>query len=294
MKILLTARTGQVGYELERALQGVGEIIAVDRTQLDLADLRKVRDVIRAVRPTLIINAAAYTDVDRAEREPQLAMRINAEAPAVMAEEAKRLGAAMIHYSSDYVFDGAKRGGYLEEDLARPLNAYGTSKLAGEQGVQAAGAPYLILRTSWIYGQRGRNFLTTIQRLAQQREELRVVNDQDGTPTWSHTIATATADIVRRATSGKDALEWLQSHAGLYHLAAQGSTTWYGFAQAIVDRLSIAKKPLVIPIDSHQYQSTAVRPQNSVLHCGRWIAAFGELPKWDDALRLCMLEQRAS
>lgn len=182
-RILLTGRTGQVGYELERSLQGLGEIIAVDRSRMNLADLDQVRDVIRTVKPNLIINPAAYTAVDNAESEPELAMRINGHAPAIMAEEAKKLGATMIHYSTDYVFDGTKTTPYTEDDPTCPINVYGHSKLAGEQAIQASGIPHLILRTSWVYGMRGKNFLLTMLRLAQERDELRIVADQHGSPT---------------------------------------------------------------------------------------------------------------
>lgn len=292
MRILLTGTTGQVGYELVQSLRGLGEIVTVNRPEMDLADLKKVREVIRTIKPTLIINPAAYTDVEKAESEPELAMRINGEAPAVMAEEARKLSATIIHYSTDYVFDGSKGSPYVEEDRAQPLNAYGASKLVGERGVQAAGASYLILRTSWIYGMRGRNFLTTVQRLARDGEELRIVNDQYGVPTWAHTIATATARVVRCAEKSKDAQEWWQRHTGLYHLAAQGNTTWYGFAQAIAQQLPAANKPIVTPIKSYERRSVAERPKYSVLECARWVAAFGALPTWDEALRLCMLGQR--
>lgn len=183
MKILVTGKTGQVGYELERSLQGLGEVVAVGRDQMDLSDLRQVRAVIRSVKPNLIINPAAYTAVDKAESEPGLAMRINGEAPAVMAEEARKLGAGIVHYSTDYVFDGSKETAYLETDPTCPVNVYGATKLAGEQAIQAAGVPHLILRTSWVYGVRGKNFLLTVMRLAAERDELRIVGDQFGSPT---------------------------------------------------------------------------------------------------------------
>jgi dTDP-4-dehydrorhamnose reductase len=202
MKILLTGASGQVGYELERSLQSIGEVVALDRTRCDLSDLDQVRDVVRALRPGLIVNPAAYTAGDKAETEAALAHRINAEAPAVMAAEAQRLGAAMVHYSTDYVFDGTKSGPYLETDATNPINVYGQSKLAGELAIAASGAPHLILRTSWVYGMRGKNFLLTMLRLGRERDELRVVADQHGAPTWSRTIADTTAALLAQARAG--------------------------------------------------------------------------------------------
>jgi dTDP-4-dehydrorhamnose reductase len=293
VKILLTGKTGQVGYQLERSLQGLGQIIALNSTQMNLADLDQVRDVIRNVKPDLIINPAAYTAVDLAEREPDLALLINGEAPGVMAQEAKALGAAMIHYSTDYVFDGTKQGPYTEDDVPNPMNVYGSSKLAGERAVQAAGIPHLILRTSWVYGMHGKNFLKTVMRLAQERDELRIVSDQFGAPTWSRTIADTTAHIVARlqANNGKfnDGLEhgnW-QANSGVYHLTAQGHTTWYGFTKAILNHSTIQKKPTVTPIKSDEYPLPARRPANSVLSCARLLTTFCSLPEWDNALRLC-------
>ncbi len=292
MKILLTGRTGQVGYELERSLQGFGDVVALDREHLDLADLDQVRDVIRAVHPELIVNPAAYTAVDNAEREPELAMRINGEAPGVMAEEARRLGAAMIHYSTDYVFDGNKPGPYSEDDPTSPVNVYGRTKLAGEQAIQASGVPHLVFRTSWVYGLRGRNFLLTVQRLAQERDELRIVSDQFGAPTWCRTIADTTVHVMARLQAGNkgpgiDLDAWREA-SGLYHLAAQGRTSWHGFAAAIVAQLSSGRKPRVTPIATTDYPLPAKRPANSVLSCARLTGAFCCLPDWDKALRLCL------
>ncbi|HWW04936.1 dTDP-4-dehydrorhamnose reductase [Collimonas sp.] len=298
MKVLLTGKSGQVGYELERSLQGLGEIIALDRIQMDLTNLDQVRAVIRAVQPSLIINPAAYTNVDQAESEPDLAMRINGEAPAVMAEEAKKLGAAMIHYSTDYVFDGSKTAPYTEDDATCPINVYGRTKLAGEQAIQAADIPHLILRTSWVYGMRRKNFLLTVLRLAQERDELRIVSDQRGAPTWCRTIADTTAHIVaqlqpfpaerrtgdRRASIMHDL--W-QNRSGLYHLTAQGQTTWYGFTKAILEHPSVVKKPIVTPITTQDYPMPAKRPGNSVLSCERLTSMFCGLTAWESALRLC-------
>lgn len=293
LKILLTGKTGQVGYQLERSLQGLGEVVAVSSEQMNLNDLGKIRDVIRSVKPDLIVNPAAYTAVDLAECESELAMRVNGEAPGVMAEEAKRLGAAMIHYSTDYVFDGSKNGPYTEDDVATPINVYGRSKLAGERAVEAAGISHLILRTSWVYGMRGKNFLLTVMRLAQERDELRIVADQRGAPTWSRTIADTTAHIVARLQSAKSdrtagiQVDAWQEHSGVYHLTARGETTWYGFAQAILAHPSIVGKPAVTPIKSEEYPLPARRPTNSVLSCERMISTFCGLPAWDKALELC-------
>jgi dTDP-4-dehydrorhamnose reductase len=284
MKILLTGTSGQLGYELERSLQGIGEVVALERGKMDLSDLDSVRDAIRAVQPGLIVNPAAYTAVDKAESEPQLAMRINAEAPAVMAQEAARLGAALVHYSTDYVFNGSKNGPYLEGDPTAPLNVYGRSKLAGEQAIVASGVPHLIFRTSWVYGMRGKNFLLTMLRLARERDELRVVDDQHGAPTWSRTIADSTAMALAQARAGGQ--EWWRQHSGVYHLSSQGQTTWFGFTQAILAAAQIDCR--LIPIPSAEYPVPAARPANSVLCSDRLIADFCNLPHWQDALRLCL------
>lgn len=283
MKILLTGASGQVGYELERSLQGLGEVTAVDRTRMDLADLGQVREVIRAVKPGLIVNAAAYTAVDKAESEPALARRINAEAPEVMALEARKLGAAMVHYSTDYVFDGSKAGAYAETDAPHPINVYGQSKLEGEQAVAAAGIDHLILRTSWVYGMRGKNFLLTVLRLANERDELRVVCDQHGAPTWSRTVADASALLLARAQEGGEG--WWKQHGGLYHLGSGGQTTWCGFAEAIIELQQLACR--IVPITSADYPLPARRPENSVLDCTR-LQAMCALPHWRDALALCL------
>jgi dTDP-4-dehydrorhamnose reductase len=283
MRILLTGANGQVGHELERSLQGLGEVVAPRRAELDLSDLDQVRALVRAVRPALIVNPAAYTAVDLAEREPELAMRINGEAPAVLAEEARALGAAMVQFSTDYVFDGSKQGAYLETDTPNPLNAYGRSKLAGEQAVAAAGIDHLILRTSWVYGMRGKNFLLTMLRLGRERPELRVVCDQQGAPTWSRTVADSTALILAQARAG--GAGWWRRHGGIYHLACAGSTSWCGFTEAIAEAVQLPCS--VTPISSADYPVPARRPKNSVLDCGK-IAALCHLPHWRQALELCL------
>lgn len=282
MKILLTGATGQVGYELQRSLQGVGQVIAVGRGQMDLSDLQQVRSVVRSARPNLIVNSAAYTSVDKAESEPALARTVNALAPAAMAEEAKVIGAAMIHYSTDYVFDGTKASDYLETDEPNPVNVYGQTKLEGEQAIAAVGIPHLILRTSWVYGMRGKNFLLTMLRLAAERDELRVVDDQRGAPTWSRTIADTTALILAQAKNA----DWWESNTGVYHLSSRGETTWCGFTRAIVENAGMNCR--VTPITGAEYPLPARRPGNSVLNADKLTSRLAVLPTWRQALDLCM------
>lgn len=283
MKILVTGKNGQVGHALLTSLADLGEIIALDRAQLDLADLDAIRQTVRAVSPDLIINAAAYTAVDQAETESALAMRINGDAPGVLAEEAKKIGAALIHYSTDYVFDGSKVGAWMEDDMPAPLSVYGRSKLAGEQAIAATGVAHLILRTSWVYGLQGKNFLLTMLRLAQTRPELSIVNDQFGAPTWSRTIADVTAQIVRQHTK-------INEHSGVFHMSAGGCTSWYGFAQKIFAHPSIQDKPLLHPIPTADYPLPARRPQNSALNTTKFQQIFCSLPQWDEALAHCLQE----
>jgi dTDP-4-dehydrorhamnose reductase len=290
LKILLTGKNGQVGFELLNSLQGLGELVAPDRSQLDLSDLDQLRSTIRSVKPDLIVNPAAYTAVDKAENEAELAMRINGEAPGVMAQEAARLGAAMIHYSTDYVFDGRKQTAYGEDDAPAPMSVYGRSKLAGEQAVAAAGIPHLILRTSWVYGVRGNNFMLTMLRLARERDQLRVVDDQHGAPTWSRTIAGKTGHILRQLSAEAGLAKSMAPHSGIYHLTAQGSTSWHGFAETIVAQAKLDKKPQVLPISTKDYPTLAARPANSRMDCSKLTAVFGPLPQWREALVECMHE----
>lgn len=285
MKILVTGKSGQVGHELMRSLQPLGEVIGIDQDQMDLGDLDQVRDAIRRVQPRLIVNPAAYTAVDKAESEPELAMRINGLAPGVMAEEAAKLGAAIVHYSTDYVFDGTKETPYTEADPPCPLNVYGRTKLAGEQAIATSGVPYLIFRTSWVYGMRGKNFLLTMMRLAAERDELRIVADQHGAPTWCRTLADTTASILAQARGAGDSDAWWRENSGLYHLTSQGATTWHGFADALLDEAE--KKPVLVPISSNEYPVPAARPNNSRLSCEALMQRFCHLPHWRDALRLC-------
>lgn len=291
-RILVTGKNGQVGWELQRTLANLGQVIAVDRQALDLSSPDSIRAVIREIEPDLIVNPAAYTAVDKAESEPELAMAVNGIAPGVMAEEAKKLGAAMVHYSTDYVFDGSKNSPYTEEDKPSPMNVYGRTKLAGEQAVQAAGIPHLILRTSWVYGARGKNFLLTILRLAKERDELKIVSDQIGAPTWSRMIAEASAQIVAQGLMD-DSL--LSRCAGVYNLAAGGETSWFGFTRAILEHQArqssepAVRQTRVLPIPTSEYPLPAPRPLYSLLSNDKLFDTFGvKLPSWDDSLALCM------
>lgn len=284
MRILVLGRSGQVGNALTQSLQGLGELIALDRTQLDLSNPDAIRTALRELQPQMIINAAAYTAVDAAESDEATAFQINAEAPRVMAEESERLGAALIHYSTDYVFDGGKQSAWLEDDATAPLSVYGRSKLAGEQAITDVGGTHLILRTSWVYGLHGKNFLLTMLKLAETRDELAVVDDQMGAPTWAVTIADATAAIIRDA--GESAQ--LASQSGVYHLCAGGHTSWFGFAQAIFSHASVQRKPKLRPITTAEFPTPAKRPSNSMLNTDKFRHTFGDLPAWDDALQTCM------
>ena len=291
--ILLTGVNGQVGYELQHTLSVLGRTVALDRSQLDLVDATAIRRVVREIKPNLIINPAAYTAVDKAESEPELAFAINATAPAVLAEEAAKLGAMFVHYSTDYVYDGSKPSPYVETDATNPLSVYGKSKLTGEAAIRAVGLPHLILRTSWVYGVRGKNFLRTILRLAAEREQLRVVSDQVGAPTWIRTIGEATASAL---------LNWHEGKSGTYHLTNAGETSWHGFAQAIIERYEKNRSECGWPalkvaaagveaISSSEYPTPAPRPANSRLDCMKFAKAFSEkIPGWQDALSECMAE----
>ncbi|HUO43451.1 MAG TPA: dTDP-4-dehydrorhamnose reductase [Burkholderiales bacterium] len=285
-RILIAGSNGQVGWELQRALTPLGSVAAFDRSELDLASPDSIRAALRQASPDIIVNAAAHTAVDKAEAEPGLAMRINAQAPGILAEEAKRLGALLIHYSTDYVFDGAKSGGYIEEDEPHPLGVYGTSKLEGERAVTQSGCAHFILRTSWVYSARGSNFVLTILRLARERDELKVVDDQIGSPTWARALADATAGLIGRDPP-------LET-CGLYHLAARGSVSRYHFAQKIVDiarRISggDGKWAAIHPVTTADYPLPAARPLNSVLDSGKIKRALGiEMAPWEDQLAACL------
>jgi len=286
VRILLTGSTGQIGGDLADLLS-THDVIKPTRAQLDLADPVALRDVVRSVQPDLIINPAAYTAVDRAEQEPELARRINALAPEILATEAKRLDIPLIHFSTDYVFDGSAASPYSEDAAPHPMNVYGATKLDGERAVATSGCVHVILRTSWVYSRRGRNFLLTIERLARERPRLTIVADQHGTPNWSRELALA---AVRLATLTR---EEIAAKSGLYHLGCRGATTWHGFATAIVGSMGLANPPEVVPIETSDYPTPARRPAYSVLSCDRIRAAFGiELPHWGDALAACQAEVR--
>lgn len=288
LKILISGKTGQVAVELQKHLAGLGELIVLGRDVLDLSQPDQIRAQVRAHKPDLLIIAAAHTAVDQAENEPELAFTINAIAPGVFAEEAAALGIPLIHYSTDYVFDGRKPAPYTEDDATNPLGVYGKSKLAGELAIAASGAQHLILRTSWVYSTHGKNFLLTMQRLLQERSELRVVADQIGAPTWAGTIAQSTRALIERWQSG-DAAAW-----GTYHLTASGETSWFGFTQAIAGHLTAQGKACATlePIPASAYPTPAARPQNSRLDCSKLAREWGVAqPDWEAALSACLAEQ---
>jgi dTDP-4-dehydrorhamnose reductase len=288
MKVLINGRHGQVSHELQRRLGVLGELIVLGREQLDLAQPDQIRRQVQNLRPDLIINAAAHTAVDLAESEPQAAFAINAIAPGILAEEALALDIPLIHYSTDYVFDGLKAGPYNEDDTPNPLGVYGKSKLAGEQAIRDVQGRHLILRTSWVYSTHGRNFLLTMQRLLQEKPELRVVADQIGAPTWAGTLANSTLALIEH-WQAREVANW-----GTYHLTAQGETSWFGFAQAIGEALRQQGKPCaaLLPIPSSDYPTPAARPLNSRLDCSRLQRDWGvSQPDWQTALCECLTEQ---
>lgn len=287
MKILLTGKNGQVGFELQRALAPLGEIIAVDRIDCDLSEPEAIRELVRREVPQVIVNPAAYTAVDKAESDQAAAYAVNAEAPRIFGEEAKRIGALAVHYSTDYVFDGCKEDAYSENDRPNPLSIYGKSKLQGEQALQQSGADHLIFRTSWVFGAHGGNFAKTMLKLAADRETLNVVSDQFGAPTSAALIADVTAQIIGqyKQKGSKD------FPFGLYHLVAGGETNWYEYAQAIIDTAHKTGKPLKLkpnairPIGTAEYPVPAPRPANSRLDSCKLQTTFGlYLPPWRNGL----------
>ena len=285
-RILLTGRDGQVGFELVRALAPLGEVHAVDVGDVDLSDSGAVPDLVREVRPSIVVNPAAYTAVDRAESEADAARAVNAVAPGILAEEAARIGVPIVHYSTDYVFDGAKREPYVEEDAPNPTGVYGRTKLEGEEMVRRSGARHVILRLAWVYGTRGQNFLLTMLRLGRERRALRVVDDQVGAPTWCRMIAEASALVCRDLLAGTGLA------SGVYHLPAGGSTSWFGFAREIFDLAgdhAPEGRPTVEPIPTAAYPTPARRPAYSVLSGAKIAAASGiALPHWREQLRLAV------
>jgi len=308
--ILLTGVNGQVGHELSVFLPQVGRLTSLTREQLDLSKPDEIRRVVRAVKPDLIVNPAAYTAVDKAESEEQAARDINACAPGVLAEETKRIGALLVHYSTDYVFDGTKNSPYSEGDPTNPQNVYGRTKLEGERAIQASGAAHLIFRAAWVYGPRGRNFLLTILRLATHREELKIVNDQVGAPTSSRKIAGATAKILNGLYSSDQNPSTLAGLSGVYHMTASGATTWYEFATRILERAGNTNRaspwfaaatnnsPLVarrvIPIPTKEYPTPARRPAYSVLSNAKLANRFHvQLPNWQSQLDSVFADENA-
>jgi dTDP-4-dehydrorhamnose reductase len=281
--ILVLGGSGQLGTELRAALPRLGTVVAPTRAELDLGDADAVRQAVRGVRPSVVVNAAAYTAVDRAESEIALASALNAHLPQVLAEESARAGALMVHYSTDYVFDGSLRRPYTEVDHPSPLNVYGQTKLEGERGAASAGGRYLILRTSWIFGASGHNFLLTMLRLAREREELRVVSDQFGTPTWSRRIADITTTLVETMRDPAAA-----EASGVYHLSSGGITTWYDFARSILTRdpeYAEQKCRRIVPISTAEFPTAARRPAYSVLDNARLRQQFGlVVPEWESEL----------
>ena len=283
-RILLIGKIGQVGWELRRTLGPMAQVVCVDFPEIDLTSGDSIRRWVRETKPNIVINAAAYTAVDKAESEADKAMAINGVAPGILAEEAKNLGALLVHYSTDYVYDGTKTTPYVETDAPNPLGAYGRSKLAGDEAVRAVGGAHLIFRLCWVYGARGQNFMLTIMRLACEREKLRVVSDQVGCPTWSRIIAETTALALRQAAGASD---WA-ALTGTYHLASSGVTSWQGFAQAILNLMPAEGKKcsVVEAISTPEYPTPAKRPAYSVLACDKLERVFGlRLPHWEESLK---------
>ncbi|MGC2333041.1 MAG: dTDP-4-dehydrorhamnose reductase [Candidatus Acidiferrales bacterium] len=301
VKILLIGKNGQIGTELAALLPRLGQLVALDRQQLDLCKPNQIRASIGEVRPQIIVNAAAYTAVDKAETDEATARSINADAPAVIAEKAKNIGAALVHYSTDYVFDGSKNSPYDERYPPNPLSVYGKTKLAGEQAIRDSGVPHLIFRTAWVYATRGRNFVLTILRLASQREELRIVRDQIGAPTWCREIARATTSILGQFSELSEITRSFSQASGTYHMTAGGVASWYDFAQAILDEADKAPPNLpwlaaamnghpllahrVVPITTVEYPTPARRPPYSVLSNALLTSTFRiQLPDWREQL----------
>jgi len=285
-RVLILGSQGQLGIELQKAFANAGEIVALGRDRCDFDNPETIRKAVSEINPSLILNAAAYTAVDRAESEPELATRINAVAPGVLAQEARKLGAILVHYSTDYVFDGSKKRPWVEDDFTNPLNIYGRTKLAGEQEIIDAGPRHLIFRTSWVYSPHGTNFLRTVIRLGKEREQLRIVNNQTGAPTTAAALARATLTVISRGVDDAD--------SGIYHMTCAGQTTWCGFAQEIFRRALAPdgrKWPVVTGIPDTEYPTPARRPKNSVMSNAKLQARFGVvLPHWQDALAETLAE----
>jgi dTDP-4-dehydrorhamnose reductase len=290
VKILITGKNGQLGYELVDAFSPKHEVIALDRSELDLSQPDQIVDKVRAIKPDLILNAAAYTAVDLAEKEAGLAVAINSIAPGILAEEANRLGVPLVHYSTDYVFDGSAAAPYQETDAVAPLGIYGKSKLAGEIAVASTAKRHLIMRVSWLYGNRRQNFMLTMLRLMRERENLSVVSDQMGSPTWVRLVANTTEHALNLSSSKPT----LKIKDGLYHVAASGVTSWHGFASAILANTNDTDRRVqnIRAIATSEYPTPAKRPAYSVLDCTKIEAALGfKMPTWDSQLRDCIAER---
>jgi len=292
MRILLTGKNGQVGGELNKILARLGEVTATNKTEMDLSDPNQIRYTLRQIKPELIINAGAYTAVDKAESEPELARAINCVAPKILAEEAKKLNAVLIHYSTDYTYNGeTTRKPYTESDPATPINVYGKTKLDGDKAIELSGVSYLIFKTSWVYGLNSKNFLRTILGLAKQRTVLRVVDDQIGTPTWCQTIADATVKIITQLSDKNISplSEKIYRVSGVYHMTCRGQVSWHRFAQAILEQTKPNPMPKLIAIPTTEYPTLATRPAYSVLSNSKLHKTFGvQLPHWEDALKSCL------
>lgn len=291
--MLLLGANGQVGFELARSLLPLGEVVALNREQADLTNLEALRATVQKIKPNVIVNAAAYTAVDKAQTEQELAFLINEKAVGVLAQEARNLKALLIHYSTDYVFDGEKTTPYLEDDLPNPLNTYGQSKLAGEQAIEKSGTDFLIFRTTWVFAARGQNFVNSILRLASEREELNIVADQIGAPTWARFIADATAQILRQA---QRELANKTFESGIFNLTSSGETSWHGFAEKIIELALLKQQPLKIltinPIPTSDYPTPAKRPKNSRLATDKLQQRFVlQMPHWENVLELCLNEK---
>jgi len=289
MKILLTGKTGQIGEELNNIIGDLGNLITVDKEQLDLSKPNSIEPVILDIKPDIIINPAAYTAVDKAEKEPDLAMTVNAIAPGLLAKAARKVGAGLIHYSTDYVFDGCSEIPYKEEDPPNPLNVYGKTKLAGEKALAEAGVPFLIIRTGWVYSLHGKNFLRTIKKLAEEKDTLQVIDDQIGAPTWARSVALKTHQILKQCLNKK----WLETKdpplSGIFHLTCQGKTSWHGFARKVLNISNASQNIKLIAIPTSDYPTPATRPSNSLLNNEKIQKVFGlDMPHWEDALKDCM------
>ena len=287
IKILLLGKNGQLGWELERSIQPIGDVIALDYPQIDLADGRSIKNVVAEYKPQIIINATAYTAVDQAESQADLAEAINGMGPGILAEEARRVGALLVHYSTDYVFDGSKAVPYQESDLPNPLNVYGLTKLHGEQAVQQAGGLYLIFRTSWVYSLRRDNFVTKVMNWVNNKNELKIVDDQISSPTWARMLAETSAHIIAQGRGNP--LTFLQDKVGLYHLSGVGYCSRYRWVEEIMRQTGKIDQIRLIPANSDDFPNPAERPHFSVLDCSLVQETFHvAIPDWQSSLGLAL------